>query len=335
MASTTDRDPTATGVPGCQHCRCDVSCRWTVGTVDGAASAGWERRKQHPARAVAGRPKHGRRHPVLSAANVRAAVVSVSPDGRSVAYLQQDQSAGLNGVTYQRLDSVWIAGAPTAGMPVRLFALPPLVPAGAQGSGEVEGIRDVTWTPDGHHLLVAVRLLSVSGGYPAAARTRLLLLDASVAGAEPTTPVELVVLPAEVVPGSYSWAPDGHWVAFLSTASEGSGSGSFVALCAVDTSANGAVDGFRYVADLGRQTDSVEPAADRVGRVGAEFGRSTGLRGRHTQDQHDEPARAARHLRWRARFVHGKPNSAGADRRGRTASGIGNRTHRAGVASNA
>jgi hypothetical protein len=131
---------------------------------------------------------------------------------------------------------------------VRLFGLPPLVPAGAQGSGEVEGVRDVTWTPDGHHLLVAVRLLAVSGGYPAAARTRLLLLDASLASAAPSTPVELVVLPAEVVPGSYSWAPDGHWVAFLSAASEGSGSGSFVALCAVDTSASGAVDGFRYVA---------------------------------------------------------------------------------------
>jgi hypothetical protein len=187
-------------------------------------------------------------------ASVRAAVISVSPDARSVAYLQQDQSAGLNGVTHQRLDSVWIAGAPTAGTTVRLFALPP-VPGGAQGPGEVEGIRDVTWTPDGHHLLVAVRLLAVSGAYPAAARTRLLLLDARFASAEPLTPVELVVLPAEVVPGSYSWAPDGHWAAFLSTASEGSGSGSFVALCAVDTTANGAVDGFRYVADLGRQTD--------------------------------------------------------------------------------
>ena len=191
----------------------------------------------------------------FSAANLRAAVVSVSPDGRSVAYLQQVQSAGLNGVTYQRLDSVWITGALTPGTPVRLFALPP-VPAGAQGSAEVEGIRDVTWTPDGQHLLVAVRLLAVSGGYPAAARTRLLVLDTSVApGDEPTTPVELVELPAEVLPGSYSWAPDGHWVAFLSTANAGSGSGSFVALCAVDTAANGAVDGFRYVADLGRQTD--------------------------------------------------------------------------------
>ena len=59
-------------------------------------------------------PTTGGVTPFSAAANVRAAVVSVSPDGRSVAYLQQDQSAGLNGVTHQRLDSVWIAGAPTA-----------------------------------------------------------------------------------------------------------------------------------------------------------------------------------------------------------------------------
>ncbi|MGI9148741.1 MAG: PEGA domain-containing protein [Chloroflexota bacterium] len=200
-------------------------------------------------------PTTGGVNPFAAAANVRAVVISVSPDGHSVAYLQQDQSAGLSGLTHQRLDSVWIAGAATAGAPVRLYGLPPVVPADAQASGEVESVRDVTWTPDGHHLLVAVRLLAVSGGYPAAARTRLLLLDTSDTSAAPSIPVELVVLPAEVVPRSYSWASDGHWVAFLSAASAGSGSGSFVALCAVDTSANGAVDGFRYVADLGRQTD--------------------------------------------------------------------------------
>jgi len=200
-------------------------------------------------------PTTGSLSPFVADTSARAAVLSISPDGRNVAYLRQDQSGALNGVTRQRLDGVWIGSV--GGTPARVFALPTPNALGTAdpASNEVEELRDVTWTPDGDHLLVAVRLLAVSGGYPAAARTRLLLVDARAQDAAPAPPVELVVLPAEVVPGSYSWAPDGHWVAFLSDASEGSGSGSFVALCAVDTSAGGAVDGFRYVADLGRQTD--------------------------------------------------------------------------------
>jgi hypothetical protein len=148
---------------------------------------------------------------------------------------------------------------------VRVFSLPMLIGTGTvdPASNEVEALQDVTWTPDGRHLLIAVRLLAVSGGYPAAARTRLLLVDTGVGEAAPSPRVELVVLPAAIVPGSYNWAPDGHWVAFLSEASVGPGSADSVALCAVDTSAGGAVDGFRYVADLGRQSNpsSASPVA--------------------------------------------------------------------------
>src|ERR1700674_1553480 len=45
----------------------------------------------------------------------------------------------------------------------------------------------------------------------------------------------------------------GTGVAFLTQASSGPGSADFLALCAVDTTAGGAVTGFRYVADLARQ----------------------------------------------------------------------------------
>jgi hypothetical protein len=66
-------------------------------------------------------------------------------------------------------------------------------------------------------------------------------------------------LPADVVPGSYVWAPDGHWAAFLTQAAARPGGADFVALCAVDTSARGAISGFRYVADLGRVSDASWP----------------------------------------------------------------------------
>jgi len=77
--------------------------------------------------------------------------------------------------------------------------------------------------------------------------------------AGPAGTVELMTLPAELVAGSYAWAQDGHWVAFLAQAPTGSGGNAFVALCAVDTSAGGEISGFRYVADLGRVSDPAGP----------------------------------------------------------------------------
>jgi hypothetical protein len=85
----------------------------------------------------------------------------------------------------------------------------------------------------------------------------LLLVDVSRDAITP--PTELLTLPAELVASSYSWAPDGNWVAFLTQAPAGSGGYIFVALCAVDTSAGGALSGFRYVADLGRSSDAGGP----------------------------------------------------------------------------
>jgi len=192
----------------------------------------------------------------------RVALVVVSPDGRGVAYLQTDQSEVRRGGGDPRLSEVWVADAANAGQPVRVFALPsmsgPASPGGEPGG--IEDVDDVVWTPDSRHLLVTARLVSVSGGYPAAARSRLLLVDVPARNPRSSPPpIELVTLPARVVRGSYTWAPDGHWAALLSQASGGPGGADFVALCAVDTSGGGAVSGFRYVADLVRQPVAASP----------------------------------------------------------------------------
>jgi hypothetical protein len=182
----------------------------------------------------------------------------VSPDGGSVAYLQSDQSSVPRGNGNPRLSEVWVARG-GAGSPVRVFTLPPV---GGQSSlslpsGDVEVVDDIGWTPDGRQLLVTTLLVSVSGGAPAAPRSRMLLVDVLARDRESeSAPVELVTLPATVVRGSYTWAADGRWAAFLTRSDGGPGNSGFVALCAVDTGAGGAVNGFRYVADLGRQTDA-------------------------------------------------------------------------------
>jgi hypothetical protein len=85
----------------------------------------------------------------------------------------------------------------------RIFQLPP--PERGVGYGTpppVERLADLAWAPDGRHLLVATHLCD-SGG---PSRARLLLLDT---GAAPLPPRELVTMPAEPVPGSYSWSAAG------------------------------------------------------------------------------------------------------------------------------
>ncbi len=164
-------------------------------------------------------------------------------------------SASRAGGAKARLTEVWLARDEASSPPVRVFALPSTT--GSDTSGDVEEVHDAAWTPDGQHLLVTVRLAAIAGGYAPAPRSRLLLVDAS--SGQLTPPVELMTLPAELVAGSYTWAKDGHWVAFLTEAKTGSQGSGFVALCALDTSAGGAISGFRYVADLGRLSDPARP----------------------------------------------------------------------------
>jgi len=203
-------------------------------------------------------PDTGSLKPLMeSGSSRRAAVLSVSPDGRYLAYLGHDQSTAQSAGTGPRLDEVWVASSGNSAPPARLFALHPLRANPGSAPDEVEELHDLVWTPDNEHLLVTARLVSTFGSYAAGPRSRVLLVDAAPSDNEfaSSAPVELVILPADVVPGSYSWAADGHWVAFLTRARLAPGSADFLALCALDTSAGGAVAGFRYVADLGRQTD--------------------------------------------------------------------------------
>ncbi len=83
----------------------------------------------------------------------------------------------------------------------------------------------------------------------------MLLVDTDLADGHRSPPTELLMLPADIVPASYSWAPDGHWVAFLTRATTGSGGTEFMGLCALDINAAGDVAGFRYVADLEVRSD--------------------------------------------------------------------------------
>ncbi len=115
-----------------------------------------------------------------SGAAPHAAVVAVSPDGRRVAYLQAAQPEMQRGSGASRLSEVWVAGGGSGGPPVQVLALPSKNSPAAPGSApsEVEEVHDVAWTPDSRYLLVIAQLVSVSGGYPAAPRSRLLVVDA-------------------------------------------------------------------------------------------------------------------------------------------------------------
>ncbi len=187
--------------------------------------------------------------------NPRAAILAVSPDASRVAYAQPLQLGGKAG---KRLAEVVVADSHRATRG-RVFALPPPDSASVDATvsmGELEEIHDITWTPDSRHLLVVVRLVGAAGGPQPASRSRVLLVDASPSDAEQLPPVELLTIPADITSGSYTWAPDGRWVAFLTRAGSGYASSDFTALCALDISAAGDFSGFRYIADLGKQATS-------------------------------------------------------------------------------
>lgn len=146
--------------------------------------------------------------------------LAISPDGEQVAYLAQGQGG--------RLDEVWLTRDGSRG--ARRYAVP---------TGD-ERLVDLTWAPDGRHLLVVSQQPLAGGGQ----RTRLRWLDTAAGEAR-----ELVELPSEVVPGSYGWSPGGDAVAFLARA------GQLTALCLVRTTD----DTFQYLADLSRDDPSPLP----------------------------------------------------------------------------
>ncbi len=160
------------------------------------------------------------------------AALAVAPDDAQVAYLAASASAAaaatpslvLGGSSpNSRLDEVWVAAAQREAAPRLVFRL--------VGAGE--RLVDLSWSPDAEHLLVITRQTLSLGGE----QTRFLWL--ALSGGEPR---ELLTLPGQVVPGSYTWEPNGHAAAFL--ARPGSGPQTAVCVLEPETSA------FRYLGDL-------------------------------------------------------------------------------------
>jgi hypothetical protein len=126
--------------------------------------------------------------------------------------------------------------------PWRIFELPSA--SGPGPSGDPERVTDVAWTPDGSRLVVITR----QAGPPARSRVFLLnVLARSDADVEPD-PTELVLLPAEVLPGSALPDPGGRLLALVTHAAVAPGGNDLLNLCILELRPGGV---FRDLADLG------------------------------------------------------------------------------------
>lgn len=154
--------------------------------------------------------------------------LAVSPDGTRVAYfpLAQSQTFG----TTQPAE-IWVAGGMGA-QPEHLDLSPP----------RAARLDDLSWGPDGQHLLVISHVPQPAGGQ----NTRLLWVN--VVGGQSR---ELITIPSAIVPGSYRWSPDGQQVTLLTQTDQ------LTSLCLI-----GLRDGdFHYLADLGRDSSPAYPFA--------------------------------------------------------------------------
>ncbi len=151
-----------------------------------------------------------------------SSVVSVSPTGRRLAYLGGGDADGPGLWGGGGYTQVWVAEAGHA--PVRLAQVP---------KGAPERFIDLSWSSRDARVLAVSR---VGEEGLDAAHTRLLSLPVGGGSAR-----ELARLPAEIVPDSYVWSPDGSGVAFLVSGEQGT------SLCVVR------VDGslFKYLGDPG------------------------------------------------------------------------------------
>jgi len=148
--------------------------------------------------------------------------VALSPDGQRVAYLA---GAANPGGTGQGLTQLWLSAADGQRAAQRYA-----VPTPTSGTDQ---LVDVSWAPGGRDLLLVSKQAVAAGGQ----RTALLWLSPD----GDSDPRLLVSLPSDVVHGSYSWSPDGQWVAFLTVGTDRS-SACLLGLPSGD---------FRYLGDVG------------------------------------------------------------------------------------
>jgi len=147
--------------------------------------------------------------------------LAVAPDGQRVATVGAEIGPPSPSGSKDGRSVVWLSQAaqPTA-------PLTPLWHAPAADS-----LADLTWTPDERALLAVTEQGSPTDRQ---VRTRLWLIDVDSGSAR-----HLFALPSHIVPGAFSWRPDGRQVALLAHA------GSLNALCLLDLEGE-----FRYLADL-------------------------------------------------------------------------------------
>jgi hypothetical protein len=145
------------------------------------------------------------------------------------------------------MPTVWIRSVGSAQDGRQVFAVNQA--RGAPPSTTDEHITDLVWTPDGQHLVVISRTESTP------ARSRLTLVDLTAMdtpGGGSHEATDIMIVPAEVLPGSATPDPSGQWLAFLARATTTSNTGSAVTLCVVELRPGGS---FRDIADVG----SVQP----------------------------------------------------------------------------
>jgi len=200
-------------------------------------------------------PSTGRLSPVRTPGlDASATIMALSPDGEQVAYVTPGSSSALTASLWpaalsahtalpqnSRAESVWIAPLHGSWPPRRVFDMPPTAGLGVAAAPEL--ITGVVWTPD------ASRLVAITRRPGPPVRSRVFLLNVTGGGDDqPTDPSELVLLPAEVEPGSAVPDPSGRWLALVTHAPVAPGGTDLLNLCLLEIRPGGA---FRDLADLG------------------------------------------------------------------------------------
>ena len=197
---------------------------------------------------------------------IAPSVMAVAPDDDQLAYVVPGSSATTTASGWSttsnnpstgaapqasRPESIWLAPLDGSQPPRHVFDLP-LVAAPSLETGSPEHVVELLWTPDEKRLVVITR----QPGPPL--RARIFLVD--VADAQDAPSDALVLLPAEVLPGSEVIDPSGRWLALVTHAAMAPGGTDILNACTLELAPGG---GFRDLADLGTldRAPSVAPFA--------------------------------------------------------------------------